>query len=143
MKASKTKRSRGSKSQWAALRKRLVRRRQELLDQMQGELDDSRERATGARFDDVADRASDILYNELAQGFAEIASADLKMIERAIEKMDEGNYGLCEGCGGRIPQARLRALPFAALCVECKREEEAEGGWEAPPIARPINVRKA
>ncbi len=41
-------------------------------------------------------------------------------IDRALAKMLKGTYGLCEHCGNKIAQARLEALPFAALCVECK-----------------------
>ena len=115
-------RSRG----YGELRKLLLERRKELLEQMNGELADSRPDRVGARFDDVADRASEALYDELAQGVAEIASADLRKIERALEKMARRTYGRCEACGKRIPRPRLRTLPFAELCVQCQREAEEE-----------------
>ena len=41
-------------------------------------------------------------------------------IDRALAKMDAGTYGVCERCGHPIPKARLKALPYAALCVACK-----------------------
>ena len=41
-------------------------------------------------------------------------------IDRALAKIDAGTYGLCEQCGEPIPDARLQALPHAALCVACK-----------------------
>ena len=41
-------------------------------------------------------------------------------IDRALEKIEAGTYGLCEQCGQPIPDARLQALPAAALCVACK-----------------------
>lgn len=41
-------------------------------------------------------------------------------IDRALEKMDLGTYGICERCQEPIPKERLRALPYAALCVRCK-----------------------
>jgi DnaK suppressor protein len=41
-------------------------------------------------------------------------------IDRALGKIDSGTYGLCEQCGQHIPDARLQALPQAALCVACK-----------------------
>jgi RNA polymerase-binding transcription factor len=41
-------------------------------------------------------------------------------IDRALAKIDSGTYGLCEQCGQQIPDARLQALPQAALCVACK-----------------------
>lgn len=93
---------------------------------MHDELDDSRPDRVGARFDDIADRATESLYDELAQGFAEIATADIRRIERALEKMDRKTYGTCEACGKPIPQARLRMLPFAELCVACQQELEDE-----------------
>jgi DnaK suppressor protein len=41
-------------------------------------------------------------------------------IDRALSKIDAGTYGFCEQCGQPIPEARLQALPQAALCVACK-----------------------
>jgi DnaK suppressor protein len=41
-------------------------------------------------------------------------------IDRALAKIESGTYGLCEQCGEQIPDARLQALPQAALCVACK-----------------------
>jgi DnaK suppressor protein len=41
-------------------------------------------------------------------------------IERALVKIENGNYGLCEKCGKEIPRARLKVLPHAPLCVACK-----------------------
>lgn len=41
-------------------------------------------------------------------------------IDRALAKIESGTYGLCEQCGQQIPDARLQALPQAALCVACK-----------------------
>ncbi len=46
-------------------------------------------------------------------------TAMLKEVERAIERVQRGTYGVCEHCGGPIPEERLRALPSAALCVHC------------------------
>ena len=48
------------------------------------------------------------------------ASAAVDEIDRALAKMDAGTYGVCERCGNPIPKARLKALPYAALCVACK-----------------------
>jgi RNA polymerase-binding transcription factor DksA len=41
-------------------------------------------------------------------------------IDRALEKLADGTYGICERCGQQIPKERLRAIPWAALCVQCK-----------------------
>jgi DnaK suppressor protein len=48
------------------------------------------------------------------------ARAAITEIDRALAKIDAGTYGVCEQCGQLIPQARLAALPYAALCVACK-----------------------
>jgi DnaK suppressor protein len=41
-----------------------------------------------------------------------------------LQRIDSGKYGICEDCGKRIPSARLKAMPFAFLCVECKQRDE-------------------
>ena len=48
-------------------------------------------------------------------------------IERAIERIDDGTYGLCERCGRPIEKARIKALPYATLCLRDKRAEERAG----------------
>jgi DnaK suppressor protein len=48
------------------------------------------------------------------------ARATVVEIDRALEKIEDGTYGVCESCGEAIPEARLEALPYAALCVNCK-----------------------
>jgi DnaK suppressor protein len=48
------------------------------------------------------------------------ARAAIEEIDRALAKIDAGTYGRCEQCGNPIPEARLEALPHAALCVACK-----------------------
>jgi DnaK suppressor protein len=40
-------------------------------------------------------------------------------IDSALERIDSGTYGLCVGCGVPIPEERLKAVPWAALCVPC------------------------
>jgi DnaK suppressor protein len=48
------------------------------------------------------------------------AMAAVEDIDRALVKIDAGTYGICERCGKPIPKERLKALPYAALCVACK-----------------------
>jgi RNA polymerase-binding transcription factor DksA len=48
------------------------------------------------------------------------AMAAVEDIDKALAKIDAGTYGICERCGQPIPKERLRALPYAALCVACK-----------------------
>jgi RNA polymerase-binding transcription factor DksA len=48
------------------------------------------------------------------------AMAAVDEIDRALEKLDLGTYGICERCEQAIPKERLKAIPWAALCVQCK-----------------------
>jgi len=52
----------------------------------------------------------------------------LEQIDAALKRMEAGEYGVCEECEEEIPIGRLKALPFATLCVKCKsRKESMEG----------------
>lgn len=48
------------------------------------------------------------------------ARAAIEQIDAAIDKIHAGTYGHCDNCGNPIPKERLKALPYAALCVKCK-----------------------
>ncbi len=49
----------------------------------------------------------------------------LAKIDEALEKIENGTYGICELCGNEIEEERLRARPVASYCIECKRKLEA------------------
>ena len=46
----------------------------------------------------------------------------LGKVERALDNIEKGNYGICESCGKPIPMARLDVLPYVTLCVDCARK---------------------
>ncbi len=50
--------------------------------------------------------------------------ANLRWVNRALTKMELGTYGICERCGQPIAIERLEALPWAILCIDCKRKGE-------------------
>ena len=52
------------------------------------------------------------------------ARAMLHQSERALERLAEGSFGVCEGCGGAIGKMRVMAFPRATLCLSCKQREE-------------------
>lgn len=76
---------------------------------------------------DLADQASDAYDRELASSLSETERARLGSVEKALERVEEGTYGDCETCEKPIPMARLKALPFARLCVGCQEDEEKKG----------------
>jgi RNA polymerase-binding protein DksA len=75
----------------------------------------------------MADIASDNYEKELNLDFMQMESAELRGITEALSRIEDGTFGTCESCGGKIPTTRLEAMPQARLCIECKREEEEEG----------------
>ncbi len=50
----------------------------------------------------------------------------LKKIDEALERIDIGTFGICEGCGEKIGMKRLEARPVTTLCIECKTQQEEE-----------------
>jgi DnaK suppressor protein len=110
------------------LHKTLVARRDELRKRLGGELS----LRAGSSFGDAADMAFDTGSDEVNHQLAEFESRELAQIELAIAKLKRGTYGVCEGCGKKIPVARLNALPFSATCIECQREMELYGDFEGP-----------
>ena len=84
------------------------------------------EREPGDTQFDEESGEGDTLNVERERDLALSASATqaVEEIDRALRRMDTGSYGICERCGKKIAVARLEALPFAALCIECKSREE-------------------
>jgi RNA polymerase-binding protein DksA len=84
------------------------------------------EREPGDTQFDEESGEGDTLNVERERDLALSASATqaVEEIDRALRRMDAGNFGICERCGKKIAVARLEALPFAALCIECKSREE-------------------
>ena len=88
------------------------------------EIDPTQENETPVVAGDVADLAQESSKNELSLHLAEVESRELGQIDKAIQKIGEGTYGVCEKCGENISPARLKALPFANKCIRCQEEDE-------------------
>lgn len=67
----------------------------------------------------MADLGSDNFEQEFTLSLMENEEDTLSAIESALERIEDGTYGECEECGGKIPKARLNALPHASMCVKC------------------------
>jgi DnaK suppressor protein len=68
----------------------------------------------------------------------QMKSETLKKIDQALLRLEEGTYGVCQECEKEIAPARLRALPFAALCRDCQEatENDARAAREAKAFER-------
>ena len=107
------------------LHKTLLARRAALRKALAGELADLRNSKSDSG--DSADVAFDAGSEEISTQLAELEARELSQIERALARMKQGTYGVCEHCQGKIPVARLNALPYSTTCIECQREMEAGG----------------
>jgi len=105
------------------LHQRLVKRRDTLRRILAGELADLSDVERG-QYSDPVDAAFDAGADEVASQLAQIESTELAQIDRAIKRLEAGNYGTCEACNKRIPVARLNALPYTTMCISCQREAE-------------------
>src|SRR4051812_5019749 len=109
-----------------SMRQILIMRRDALRTALAGDLSLLKElRAQTAG--DVVDAALDSAQDEISSQLAEVESRELASIENALLRMKEGQFGVCEGCNCTIPMARLNALPYATLCIDCQREAERTG----------------
>ena len=73
---------------------------------------------------DVAEVGSGSEEGYLTEQLAELASKRLRAIEHALERQQRGKLSVCDSCSERIPEARLRAMPGATLCIRCARTAE-------------------
>jgi len=115
------------------LRQILLKRRDALRKALAGDLSLLRELRAEAS-GDMVDAASDSVQDEISSQLAEVESRELSRIEYALERMREGHYGICEGCGTNIPMARLNALPYATYCIKCQREAERQGATQSSEV---------
>ncbi len=110
-----------------ALREELQRRRRGLLDTVRraaAELDALRAAERDPEFEEGAQ--SEHEQFTLAR-LSENQRRELAMIDAAIARIDEGEYGVCIDCGLEIDPRRLAALPYALLCTECAQGREHRG----------------
>ena len=74
---------------------------------------------------DFVDQASMESDADFSFHLKERESRLMKKISRTLEKLDEGDFGVCEECGREISEEKLKVRPMAALCIKCKKKQEA------------------
>lgn len=112
-------------------RQRLLSLRDEMLDSMSGVAKDTlRSRAEGSEASAFgmhqADAGSDAYDRDFALSLLSQEQDALYEIDEALKRLEQGTYGVCEISGKPIPKARLEAMPFARLTVECQSEFEKD-----------------
>jgi len=71
----------------------------------------------------LADAATETYERELDEGLEEDAREQLHQVEKALARIESGEYGRCEICGKEIPVERLEAVPWTTLCIDDARKQ--------------------
>jgi DnaK suppressor protein len=95
----------------------LVAERARMLAELGAELDAPEQMTYGSQ----AAAASQVFAQQRDLALREAAERRVREVDAALGRLDAGTFGLCTACGGRIADARLEALPWAALCIDCQR----------------------
>lgn len=74
----------------------------------------------------LADDATDIAEQERDLALIGGLQERMREVERALERLEGGTYGVCERCGQTIPAERLEVRPFATLCVDCQSQVDRQ-----------------
>ena len=109
------------------------KRLNEELEQFQTDATGSmEERREGSPFGKREEEATETLELEKRLALENRIRQELAGIEHALQKFEEGTYGLCDSCGKPIAPERLEALPQATLCMDCKAQQ-AKNAKGKPP----------
>ncbi|MEM7011736.1 MAG: TraR/DksA C4-type zinc finger protein [Verrucomicrobiota bacterium] len=123
-------------------RQKLLDLRDHLVEAMAGVAEDNlRSRAEGSEASAFgmhqADAGSDAYDRDFALNLLSQEQDALYEIEEALKRTEDGSYGVCEMSGKAIPKARLEAIPFARLTVECQEKVEQQMGSGYRGYGRP------
>jgi DnaK suppressor protein len=104
------------------LRRMLEERRSEIHDKLRAireEIPSYQDEVRDTEEQSVTDFAQEMDF-----ALMEMKAQTLIRIDEALQRVDQGTYGTCDECGQDIAEARLKAVPFALLCLECQEREE-------------------
>jgi DnaK suppressor protein len=102
--------------------KTLLEHKQQLVARIRGRLGDV---ITERMPDDEGAVAIESYAKDLTAAALERERRTLRAVDEALARLEAGNYGVCDGCAVAIPKARLEALPWAHLCVNCAERSAA------------------
>jgi DnaK suppressor protein len=108
---------------YESIRRDLMRQRVELLTQAGIGLPDREDQIISP---DMTDQAQAEVDRDLVLRMKEREQKLVKKIDQAVERIDNGTFGICRSCGNEIPLPRLKASPITDLCIECKTRQEQD-----------------
>jgi len=104
-------------------KEQLIRLREDLLGLVRKTTENEREYPTSEVGDSI-DQAADSSARELLFELNHTERQKLKDIDRALQKIEQGRFGICEKCADKISKERLQAVPYAHFCIKCKARME-------------------
>jgi len=118
-----------TRDELARIKSVLLERRRQLLSDIQSQQDADSGNASeaSAPSSHLADLGSDREASDINLGRREAEVTEIQEIDDAMERIRVGSFGRCETCRKAIGRERLLAIPYALLCLPCKKEEESEG----------------
>ncbi len=108
---------------WMEFREVLTEQRREIMALYEHDLKEG-QRAVDEGSEDVVDRANRAYNSEMMLALSGAERDTLFQIEEAIGRLDDGGFGACTNCESDIPEARLKAVPWARYCIDCQELEE-------------------
>lgn len=108
-----------------AIRQQLLDRREELNRRVHKITDNARHIDAPVP-QDFSEQAVERQNDEVLDALGEAGRRELSQINRALARIDEGEYGICAGCGKIIPEQRLAILPYSDLCVDCAERQDTQ-----------------
>lgn len=105
------------------MKKELLLKRKEIMGRHLA-LEADKERKGEPLDKDFEEQATQLENQEVIDALDDHALIELKQIDVALNRIDAGTYGQCAECGDNIGQARLKALPFASVCIKCAETED-------------------
>jgi RNA polymerase-binding protein DksA len=106
------------------IEKSLTELKREIITKLVASNEDFKEIVDALDPKDLADVASDDIDRKMIEAIGSQELKRLRLIDAALTRILQGRYGVCIKCGKKIPQARLEAIPYALMCVECKSADE-------------------
>lgn len=112
------------RERYQVLKDMLETRRTEIQDKLRNLRETLPNEITNVR--DAEEQSVHDFVQDVELALMEMKSETLRKIDDALRRLEESTYGTCAECGNEINEARLRALPFASLCISCQQAEEDE-----------------
>ena len=95
-----------------------------LHEETPGSLEDETEEIVGNSDNHLGDTATATLDREIDYSLEENSESVLRSIDAALQRIEDGTFGICETCGQPISEERLEAIPYATQCIDCRRKGE-------------------